>query len=272
MKFLLALIILALLGMAVHADDSSDEMLSAYLNTDYAKAQRLAEKMPDNPKAKLVLVMCQFFNPLHQDLKGGLAALAGLYEDRSLPLDVWLQAALTYGRIAQLVQARSDLYGNLASDIDTDKVFKEIINKAPDNREACTALVFDLTKEFESTDNNTIDAAFAWLEKFCRDFKGKPEYLLPVHLIAEQKYIALKSDYSVAVKHLEEAYKLGIANPKDTELDLYRLGRIYDLKLKNHDMAVKYYTEFLKVYPESGYAPAVERFLSQLNPPTEKER
>ena len=111
----------------------------------------------------------------------------------------------------------------------------------------------------------------AKLEKFCREFKGDPKYLVPLHLLADQKYITVKKDFSSAVKHLVQAYRIGVANPRDAEVVLYRIGRIYDLKLNDHKMGMEYYREFLKKYPQSGYTPAVTRFRQQLNLQSEEK-
>ncbi|MFA6714276.1 MAG: tetratricopeptide repeat protein [Victivallaceae bacterium] len=191
----------------------------------------------------------------------GLIALKTLYQDEDLPIQVWSQAALTYGRIAQLVQFREEFYGNLASEINTDEIFQKIINKLPTSCEACTALLFSLTGKFHSSDPRNINDAFIRLENFCRDFKGKSQYLVPVHLFAEQKYITAGKDYSSAVRHLEMAYKAGIANPRNAEIILYRIGRIYDQKLKKREKATAYYNEFLKKYPGSSCVFVVRRFL-----------
>lgn len=251
-------------GSMLYADNTVNDMLRAYGDGNYAKARRLAEKMKEKPEARLVSALCILFDPVKQDMAGGMAALGKLYLDKNLPTPVWVEAALTYGRVAQLIQGRKELYGGLASGVDTNKIFQEIIDKSPELREACTALFFDLTGEFDSNDEMRVATAFKKLEIFCCDFKGSQEYLVQLHLLADQKYIGLKQEYSLAVRHLEKAYKLGIANPRDSEITLYRIGRIYDLKLEKSEDAIKYYNEFLEKYPESGYAPSVKRFLKQL--------
>lgn len=258
---------------AAPGDDAADTMLAAYGNLDYAQACRLAEKMPENPKARLVLALARLFGRETQDLKGGLAALGALYRNRSLPQDVWAQAALSYGRTAQLIQERKELYGDLADEVTPREVFQEIIARVPNSRAACVALLFELTGDLDSPAAATADATFAKLEKFCRDFRGSPEYLVPLHLFADQKYLVAKKDFRAAAGHLAEAHRLGIANPRDAEIALYRLGRMYDLKLQDPATAAKYYREFLARYSESGYAASVSRFLSQLGgPPAGGER
>jgi tetratricopeptide (TPR) repeat protein len=202
---------------------------------------------------------------LKQDLDGGLDSLKKLYDDKTLPVDVWCQAALSYGRVAQLAQERKELYQDLGADANPSDVFMEVISKAPTSKAACTAMLFDLSDDFEGDDPKKIDEALARLEKFCKDFKGKPEYLVSLHLLADQKYIYSKNDFSSAVSHLETAYASGVANPRDAEIVLYRIGRIYDLKLKDKKNAQKFYKTFLKKHPESGYAPAVKRFLGEIN-------
>jgi tetratricopeptide (TPR) repeat protein len=263
-KLILQFTLLVCFELAVFAGSSIDEMLGAYGNGNYSKALKLAERLPGKPEAKLVSALCMIFDSLKQDMSGGMLELEKLYQNKNLPLPVWARAALIYGRVAQLVQERKELYGDFASGVNAHEVFQSVIDRTPDSREACTALFFDLTKELDHSGHKKLDATFGRLENFCRDFKGKPEYLTPLHLLADQKYIALKKDYAVAVRHLEKAYELGIVNPRDAEIVLYRIGRIYDLRLNNKHEAMKYYNEFLRKYPDSGYAPNVKRFLKQL--------
>ena len=260
----LLIILLFYFCAGIYANTVSERMLAAYGDGDYSRARQLAKTMPDNPKAKLILAMCRVFDPVRQDMSGGMNSLGKLYRAKDLPVAVWAAAALTYGRVAQLVQSRKEVYGNLASKVNPHQVFLAVIAKVPESRVACTALFFDLTEELNGFGTEKADSAFARLERFCRNFKGKPEYLVPLHLLAEQKYIGLKQDYTAAVKHLDAAYKLGIANPRDAEIALYRIGRIYDVKLRNPQAVGKFYRKFLRKYPESGYAPDVTRFLKTL--------
>jgi len=246
------------------AGNTVGDMLVAYGNGNYSKARRMAERISDKPEARLVTALCLAFDPVKQDMPGGMAALKKLYLNKSLSIPVWTQAALTYGRLAQLIRERKELYGNLASGVNTHAVFQAVINKTPKSREACTALLFELTEELAGSDQMKIKSAFNRLENFCSNFEGRREYLLPLHLLADQRYISLKQDFSSAVKHLKKAYELGIANPRDAEIVLYRIGRIYDLKLNDKREAAKYYHKFLLNYPESGYAPDVRRFIENL--------
>lgn len=264
MKFLCTAILLHC-SLMMFAGNVVDEMLKAYGSLNCSKARRLAGQIPEEPESRLVFALCQIFDPANSDIKVGLDSLKKLYDDDNLPLNVWSQAALSYGRVAQLIHKRKELYGDLGSGVNPHEVFQSVIEKVPESRDACTALFFELSDDFESPDKKKVDSAFEKLEKFCINFKGKPEYLAPLHLLADQKYIELKKNYSFAVKHLEQAYELSIANPRDAEITLYRIGRIYDLKLDNKKNAEEYYSRFLKAYPESGYAPAAKRFLNALS-------
>lgn len=270
-RTILKFFLLFCFALSGYAADKVDEMLEAYGNLNYSKATRLAETMPENPKAKLVLALCSLFSPISQDIQGGLEKLSDLYKNENIPIEVWCEAALTYGRVAQLVQERSEIYGGIAENINPPSVFHRIIERAPESNAACTALLFELLADFDSSDTQKVESAFQRLENFCREFKGKKKYLVPLYLLADQKYIFMKKDFSTAVENLRKAYEIGIANPKDAEVVLYRIGRIYDLKLKKNTQAAKYYRVFLEKYPESGYAPAVERFLQELNIRTGKE-
>ncbi|NOY76134.1 MAG: tetratricopeptide repeat protein [Kiritimatiellaeota bacterium] len=265
MKVLALFMILCCAVVSASPSGSVDEMLAAYGAQNYAKARKLSLTMREKPEARLVAALCKAFDPVSGDKVTGLRALEKLHSDDTLPSPVWIQAALSYGRLAQLMRHRRKVYGGAADGVDPDKIFQSIIARSPDSRGACEARFLQLANAFGSGDSvKESKAAFQSLETFVSGFKGMRRYLVPLHLMAARQYIRIKKDYASSVKHLKAAWRLGVANPRDAEMVLYQIGRMYDLKLKDHAKAKKFYRIFLRKYPESGYAPSVRRFLKSI--------
>ena len=167
--------------------------------------------------------------------------------------------------LCNLMEKRPEVYGTLADGVNSVEIYQEIINTAPKSRMACTAMLFKVADDLLSGDGQKERDTFSELENFCKNYKGSKQFLTPLHLLAEDRYIVLRKDYKSAMRHLKTAYKSGVVNPKDRAVVLYRIGRMYDMKLKNKTEAVKYYSEFLQQYPYSDNAPSVKRFLNKIN-------
>ena len=257
------LIVLLLGKLSVCLASTENEMLKAYQEQNFSKARKLARKIPKNPKARFVKALLLIYNS--RSYAQGLAELKKLYQDKALPKSLWLQASLAYARVAQLMEKRPEVYGTLADSINSVEIYQELIKAAPKSRTACTAMLFKVADDLLSGDGQKEKQAFFQLENFCKNYKGSKQFLTPLHLLAEDRYIVLKKDYKSAMRHLKTAYKNGVVNPKDRAVVLYRIGRMYDMKLKNKKEAVKYYSEFMRKYPYSDNAPSVKRFLNKIN-------
>jgi outer membrane protein assembly factor BamD (BamD/ComL family) len=252
----------AVLGPLSAAADNH-ELISAYVNRNYQKAIDLADKRPDNPEAILIKALSLLHDKKECDIKTAFRFLAELLKNKSLPKELYLQAATALARTTQLMQRRPDIYPE-AKGVEWKRIYKDILNKYPNSNYACLALVYSTVDDFSSGDKEKVSAAFKTLEHFCAKFKGNPEVLVPVHMLADFEYIARRGDYNAAFKHLKAACGTGISSPKLRETSLFRLAYMCRTKLHNKRLAEKYYLEFIKQYPHSRYVPVIRKYLSEL--------
>ena len=264
-KILLSTVCFAMLMGKLTADnDKTAAVLTAYSESAYSKAMTLAEDAPNSPEVNLVRALCLIYNNHNQDIAEGVRRLGKLYNDNTISKPTWRVAALSYGRVIQSLRSRPGMYHGIAGNVDLDAVFNQIILEAPDSREACSAMLFLSLNIFTGGDKLKISEIFNRIRKFCDGYKGNPLFLVPLFLFTESKLIEINHDYQSAVEFLEKAYNTKIANSKNEEIVLFRIGRIYDLKLKNQTKAIFYYDLFLRKYPESGFAPSIKRFMVPL--------
>jgi len=249
-------------GTGPNRKDASHAALEAYAEMDYAQAEKLAVKIPDTPNGKLVGGLCDLYDRSHQNIERGQKTLSHLFNDEKTPLEIRLEAGLALGRTVQLMKQRHDLYGKSADLYNHDEILGKVRKLAPGSRADRDAFFYLIRERLE--DPKRSDAAFKELEEYFRNFKGEKKLLPPLQLLAEYEYIRLRRDYKSAVRHLAEGYETGFANPSQTRSALFRLAFLYDRKLHNKPMAVKYYKEYLERYPYSGEAVVAKRFLNDL--------
>ncbi len=249
---------------AAAGSNPSDEMFQAYSEQNFSTAKKLALKQKDKPAGKLIYALCLIHDKESQDIPHGLKKLGELYRDSNLPEALKIQVELAYARVAQLMQDRRDIYGNAADGVKFNDIYDEIIKTSPDSLEACYTIVYKNQPLIESSDAAVSAKAFRDVETFLKSFKGDPKLLGPVHLFADYEYIAVKKDYKLALGHLETAVALGIANPMLEQDNMFRIGRIYQVKLGDNQKAIEAYNNFLKKYSSSNRAPIVERYLEEL--------
>ena len=239
-------------------------MLQAYEQANYKRARKLAEKHINRPGALIVKGLCIIFDNESPDYQEGMQILKKVYADKTCPRRFRMKAALTLARCAQLFQERPEVHGKLGAGIKVDKIYYEVIAATPASLDAASAAMFLFEKHVKSADKKERLKAFAQMEKFCNDFKGNRTYLVPLRLLAQNRYIALKNDFKSAARHLATAYHDGISNPRERECYLYQVARIYDLKLKDNKNALKFYKEYLKKYPSSEFTNRVKNLKSKL--------
>jgi len=249
-------------GSGPDRKDVSRAALEAYANMDYTQAGKLAKKISNTPKGQLVRGLCYLYDRSHPNIPRAQKTLAKLFDDEKTPLPYRLEAGVALGRTVQLMKERRDLYGNAADGYDHDKILEKVRKLAPGSQADRDAFFYLMRERLENPKQS--DAAFKELEIYFRNFKGDPKLLPPLHLLAEYEYIRLRRDYKSAVRHLAEGYEIGFANPSETRSGLFRLGFLYDKKIHNKPMAVKYFKEYLKCYPYSGLAVVAQRFLNDL--------
>ena len=240
--------------------EKTDLIFKAYEESAYSKVIALSADIPVTPEVKLARSLCFIYNRENQNIVKGIRGLRELYNSKTVSKAVWRVAALSYGRVIQSLRNRPDVYGEIEKDVDPGTVFNRIISEAGDSREACAAMMFLSIVAFSTEKKDDFDNIFNRIVDFYKKYRGDPLSLVPLFLFTEGKYIELNHDYRSAVELLVKAHNIGIANPKDEEVILYRVGRIYDLKLKKRDKAMLFYDLFLEKYPESGFAPTIQRF------------
>lgn len=249
---------------AAASGNPSDEMFQAYSEQNFSIAKKLAVKQNNTPEGKLIYALCLIHDKESQDIPQGFKKLGELYRDSNLPKWLKVEVALSYARVAQLMQNRKDIYGNAADGVKFNDIYNEILKTSPDSTEACYAIVYKNAPLIENPDAAVSAQAFQDVEKFIKSFKGDPKLLGPVHLFADYEYIAVKKDYRLALEHLEAAVKLGLANPTLEQDNMFRIGRIYQVKLGDKQKAIEAYNNFLEKFPSSNRVPIVERYLEEL--------
>ena len=266
MRSLKLLIVLAACAAmsASAAGNPSDEMFQAYSEQNFSIAKKLAVKQNNTPEGKLIYALCLIHDKESQDIPQGFKKLGELYRDSNLPKWLKVEVALSYARVAQLMQDRKDIYGNAADGVKFNDIYNDILKTSPDSTEACYAVVYKNAPLIESPDAAVSAKAFQEVEKFIKSFKGDPKLLGPVHLFADYEYIAVKKDYRQALEHLEAAVRLGLANPTLEQDNMFRIGRIYQVKLGDRQKAIEAYNNFLEKFPSSNRVPIVERYLEEL--------
>jgi len=260
--FVSALLVMFTAGTA-HAEETLDDALQAYQEAQLLKARRIALEHQDKPLGRLVLALCRIHDHANRDLNAGIAGLKELYEDDSLGDEVWTQAALTYGRTVQLLQAR-DLYPQFDG-IDVEAVYRRILKRVPDSPQACLAVMYLAEKYVLTKDESLREKAFKIVEAFLAAYKGDKADTVPVHLFVEVAYIAYKRDFSKSVEHLQAAYNIGIKTGTVEREVLFRIGRILDVKLDRKEEARRFYREFIEKYPDAKLTPVVERYLKEMD-------
>jgi tetratricopeptide (TPR) repeat protein len=244
-------------------DEGFDAVLKAYEQANYPLARKLADKYRGRPEALLIKGLCIMFDNESPNYQLGMEILQKVYSDKSCPSHYRLKAALTLARCAQLFQARREVYGNLGAKVKVDKLYHDVISVNPGSLDAVSAEMFLFEKYADSAKPEIRRQAIKQLENFCREFKGKRRYLVPLRLLAQNRF-ALNNDFKSAARHLETAYRDGISNPREQECYLYQLGRIYDLKLNNKEKALEFYNEYLKIYPSSEFTERIKKLKSEL--------
>lgn len=255
-------------GLAAGADsgpvveNEAPAAFKAYAAMNYAQAGKLARPISDTPEGQLIGGLCDLYDRSNQNIERGQQVLAGLFHNEKTPLPYRVEAGVALGRTSQLMKERRDLYGDSADRYDHVEILEGVRKLAPGSRADRDAFFYLIRERLEDPKQSA--AAIAELEAFFRDFKGDRTLLAPVHLLAEYEYGRLRCDYKSAVRHLREGYEIGFANPSENRSGLFRLAFLYDKKLNDRPMAVKYFKEYLERYPYSGQAVVAKRFLREL--------
>jgi hypothetical protein len=237
-----------------------EQLLEAYGKMQYPQARRLANKHYKLPEARLVEALAAVFDRRKQNLSFGLSELKALYHDKKLDKKIRLQAGLAYARAAQTLEMRKGIY-SVADNIDFNKIYETIKTDYPKQPEACFAAIYQAQALLEAGSDEERLKGLALLKQFLVSYKGAKNYLAAVNILLADQYIVAYKNYKVSAKYLIDAFECGIANKRIREKVLFRIGRIYDLKLKDKTMAQKYYNLFIKEYPNSSSVPIVKRYL-----------
>lgn len=265
MVLLAVLIVAVLFQMGSRPGDGGsglDEAFLAYQNGDLARARRIAEKHLHKAAGRLVFHLCQIHHGECQDLAGGLTGLKQIFEDVTIDPSIRAEAALDYARVIQIFQVRN-MHREYAN-MDIGRVYQEVIQLDGEDVRACTAAIYLAQWYLDKQDARMDEKAFQLIEGFLEDYAGPPKNTVPVHLFVEAFYIDRRRDYVRAVRHLEDAYDLGIVTDTVRREVLFRMGRIHDSKLKQAAKARAYYQRFLELYPNAPQTPLVRRYLKEL--------
>jgi tetratricopeptide (TPR) repeat protein len=181
-----------------------------------------------------------------------------------MPVDIRLIAGISCARGAQALNMRNGLYP-AAEAVDYVSIYKQIMKNYPDSSSAVYSLMYLGQELFDSNSDEKVTEAFKMFNDFITSYHGNRLYLSPLHLMLADQYIIHRVEYDKAVKHLEECYKIGIANPKNRESAIYRIARIYESRLKSRKNAIKWYRLYLKEYPNSSNSALVKRYLKEMN-------
>lgn len=239
-------------GKSSTAKQQADPLIQAYSVNNYSRVRTLGASRKDEPLASLLLSLAKVYDKTQSEnvAKHGVEELGLFFADKSKPKALRVLAGMSYARCAQLMQDRKDIYGNFADKIEYKKVYQEILNMAPNSKEAVAAFLY-----MEPT-SEEIDA-------YAKTFTGDKQYLIPLHLYIANKLIREKQDYKNAVAHLEKAYKTGIVHPSVRRSVLLRIGYLHDKRLNDYKGAEPYYKEYIKVYPLSTQAVVIQRFMKE---------
>ena len=256
---------MAVLAHQAWALDSSpgNEILAAYANMQYIQARSLADKSPKLAEARLVKALCAVFARRKQDLAFGIPELKKIYDDANMKPAIRLEAGLAYARAVQTLRMRPNVYP-AAGNVDFNKIYGEIIKQNPTAPAAVFAAVYMAQGFFDSGEAKVSAQGFAILNDILKNFRGPKAYLSAVHYMLADQYIINGRQYAPAVKHLEAAREIGIANPRNRESISFRIARIYDYHLHRQQAAELNYQRFLKEFPNSAQAPVARRFLADL--------
>ena len=250
---------------SVYADQPPKDHMYYYQQGDLVKAAELAQLHTDQPLGQLVLSLCRVHDLEKQDIKSGLVGLEGLFGDNDIDPVIRLEAKLSYTRIIQLLQIRGrhEQYDS----VNVEGLFAEIIEDAGNDKRACYAALYLTEYHFEGYLKTNNEAkgqkAIDCIEQFLADYKGSKENTVFLHLYAEKMHTNITEDYQKSLMHLETAYQIGVSAVAKQSV-LFKLGRINDIKLNNKEAAVKYYKEYLRLYPYVTKTPLVKRYLGEL--------
>lgn len=240
-----------------------NQMLEAYANVQYPQARQLAKENSKLLESRLVLALCAVFDRKKQDLGYGMPELKKIYLNKAFPSKFRLQAGLAYARAAQTLGMRGTY--PIVAGIDYNKIYDEIIKEFPDRPETCFAVFYRATELLNSTSPDKRKEGIKTFERFVAGYKGEESYLAAIYMLLADQYVLNGKDYKKSLESLQSALKVGIVNPKNREGILFRIGRMYDIKLNNKAMARKYYTQFITEYPNSSSEPVVRRYLREMD-------
>jgi hypothetical protein len=249
----------------IYADQPSKDHMYYYQQGDLAKAADLAEQQSEQPLGRLVLSLCRIHDLDNQDIQSGLLGLKELFEDSGVDPLIRLEAKLSYTRTIQLLQVRGR--HKQYDSVNVEELFSEVIEDAGDDERACYAALYLTEYHFESylesNDKAEGHKAIDCIEQFLADYTGSEKNTVFLHLYAEKMYTNITEDYAKSLMHLEAAYRIGLTVVARQSV-LFKLGRINDIKLNDKEAAVKYYKEYLRLYPYVTKTPLVKRYLGEL--------
>ena len=259
-------LVCALLPLGAWADQSLSAGLQAYHAGDLGWARNIAVNHLDQPRGRLVHALCLVHDTKNGDVGRGLEALEQLYRDSAVDRAVRLEAGLSYGRVIQLLQVRN-LHPEF-DDADAAAFYREYIVLAADSKHACLA-VLNLAELYCDAwllhkDPRLGQQALSLLEEFIDRYAGSEPDLVPLHLMAEALYQEIDEDYRKSYEHLDAAYRLGIMKLQVRRAALLKMGRLNHLKLECPALAIRYYRDFLREFPNARQTPHVRRYLAEL--------
>lgn len=256
-----------LLAVMICADDEIKSfeamMFRAYAEGKYEVAKKLAWQCNGLNKAQLVSALCDVYNLKDQNLATGLQELKRLYESDKVAKNIRCQAGLAYARVVQSLNMRGGLYSEVKG-IDYEKIYLDIIKSFPDTSSSVLAIMYLTQEWFESSNYKEVAEAFSQLNNFVNSYKGKKQFLVPLHYMLADQYIIHGGHYVQAVKELESAVNNGLSNPRVREDVVYRIARIYDTRLHDRYNALRCYEVFIKRYPGSSKAVLARRYVNEL--------
>lgn len=256
------------LSFAATAEEKApvEKFAAAYEISNWGKAAKALQKVPDSPKKQLFEAFYEF-NAAKGNKHKSIEILLRLLAEKSCPDDIRRQALLTAGRNLEMMRMRPDLYKQLDSFPEVAPFYAELIDKSPGSKEGIYAILFTCRGSVvqANKDKEKIRTALQVAAKQLETVGDSlPAFSAAVHWYLGNEYIASLLDYRQAVLHLSIADRQGLVSLKYRPTVKYQIARIYHKKLNDPEKALKYYRKFVQDYPNDVWTGEAEKAIVQL--------
>lgn len=261
-----ALLAAVLLVAAPARAEGLEEARAAYAAGHFSEAERIASGLPDEPEAQLIQALCAMYRPQTAQRTEGMQELRALYDDKTAPLPIRIEAGLSYARLYQVLASRNMLQGLPEEDLIT--FYWEFIERAEDAPQApwaAQSIAALLAEDAAASGSDQgLRKALLRLETFLSGYNGESSALAALHLTLETIYRDELEDFPAALRHAQAAIDTGLAYVPYERAALYRMARMAHAGLGDMDLARRYYTRLVTVYPQSREGALARAYLDDL--------